>query len=182
MVARTAAVIARVPVRIYVEAATVPTPDPRRARRSALLERVLAPVTDAYIANSEAVAAMLRDDLRLDAAKIVVIPNGVALPGAIDAAERVRLRAELGADATEQLIGMTGRLDLRYKDHQTLLRSVALLAAEGRPIRAAIVGDGPDRAELERLTAHLGIGRLVTFTDSGATPCGCTERSTYPCC
>lgn len=164
VVARAAAVIAHVPVRIYLEAGTVPTPDPRRARRSALLERVLAPVTDAYIANSEAVAAMLRDDLRLNAAKIVVIPNGVALPEPIDAAERIRLRAELGADASEQLIGMTARLDPRYKDHQTFLESVALLAAEGRPVRAAVVGDGPGRAELERLTAHLGIGGLVTFT------------------
>jgi L-malate glycosyltransferase len=174
VVARAAAVLARVPARIYVEGQTVPTPDPRRARRNALLERVLAPFTSAYVANSEAVARTLRQELALKPSKIVVIHNGVALPTPVDADERAQLRAELGATADDQLIGMTARLDPRYKDHRTFLSAVALLAAEGRPIRAVVVGDGPARAELEQFAAELAIGQRVTFTgflDNAARLC-----------
>jgi glycosyltransferase involved in cell wall biosynthesis len=163
-VARAAAVTARVPVRIYYEAASEPTPDPHRARRNARLERLLAPFTDGYIANSEAVAAALRDGLRADPAKITVIPNGIAVPEPIDREERERLRAELGAKPGDRLVGMVARLDLHYKDHPTFLRAVALLAAEGRPIRAAVVGEGSGRDELERLAAELGIVDRVEFT------------------
>lgn len=162
-VARAAAVTARVPVRIYYEAASEPTPDPRRARRNARLERLLAPFTDAYIANSGAVAAALREGLRADPAKITVIPNGIAVPEPIDREERERLRAELGAKPDDRLVGMVARLDLHYKDYPTFLRAVALLAAEGRPIRAAVVGDGSGRDELERLAAELGILDRVEF-------------------
>jgi glycosyltransferase involved in cell wall biosynthesis len=164
VVARTAAVLARVPVRIYFEGSTAPTPDPRRARRNAALERLLAPVTDAYIANSESVAAALRADLRVDPRKITVIPNGVDIPEAMDESERTRVRAELGATPGDRLVGMVARIDQRYKDHGTFLRAVALLAAQGRPVRAAVVGDGAGRDELERLAADLGIAKRVAFT------------------
>jgi glycosyltransferase involved in cell wall biosynthesis len=164
--ARTAAVLARVPVRIYYEAQTVPTPDPRRARRNAFVERLLAPVTDAYLANSEAVAAVLRDDLQLDAAKIHVIPNGIAVPEPMDADERTRLRGEFGAEPGDRLVAMVARLDPRYKDHVTFLRAVALLAAEGRTVRAAVVGDGPGRPDIERVATALGIADRVVFAGS----------------
>ncbi|HUR58495.1 MAG TPA: glycosyltransferase family 4 protein [Opitutaceae bacterium] len=47
-------------------------------------------------------------------------------------------------------------------DHQ--LRIYAALRAAGVPFAARIVGDGPLRAELERLAGHLGIAADVTFT------------------
>ncbi|MBL9190066.1 MAG: glycosyltransferase family 4 protein [Opitutaceae bacterium] len=47
-------------------------------------------------------------------------------------------------------------------DHQ--LRIYAALHAAGVPFAARIVGDGPLRAELERLAGHLGIAGHVTFT------------------
>jgi glycosyltransferase involved in cell wall biosynthesis len=163
-VARAAAVIARVPVRIYFEGATAPTPDLRRARRNALLERFLAPATHAYIANSQAVAAALRDDLGVDSGKVTVIPNGVAVPEPLRADERARLRSELGASPDDRLLGMTARIDFRYKDHSTFLRTLARLSAEGRAVRAVVVGDGPDRAELARLANELGIAERTVFT------------------
>ncbi len=47
-------------------------------------------------------------------------------------------------------------------DHQ--LRIYAALHAAGVPFAARIVGEGPLRAELERLAGHLGIAASVTFT------------------
>ena len=163
VIARAAAVIARVPVKIYAESQTLPTPDPARARRNALLERVLAPVTDAYLVNSQAVAAKMRDELRANPEKIAVIPNGVAVPEPIGRKRRDALRAELGAGGDDVLIGMTARLDPRYKDHRTFLRAATILAAEGRPVRVALVGDGSDRSALEALVSELSMGGRVTF-------------------
>jgi L-malate glycosyltransferase len=160
--ARTAGAIARVPVRIAAPGGPVETIDPRRAHRYARAERVLSHVTDAYIANSETVAGSLQGR-GISAEKIVVIPNGVAVPVLLGEEERARLRAGLGAHADTELIGMTARLDPGFKDHETLLRSVAALADDGRAVQAAIVGDGPGRPGIERLASDLGIADRVTF-------------------
>lgn len=113
--ARVAGTIARVPVRIAAEGAVIPTIDVRRARRDALVGRALDPFTDAYVANSEAVAAILRGT-GLPAGKIVVIPNGVAVPEPLGEQERARLRAQLGAPSGTELVGMVARLDADFKD------------------------------------------------------------------
>ncbi|MDP3073617.1 MAG: glycosyltransferase family 4 protein [Opitutaceae bacterium] len=47
-------------------------------------------------------------------------------------------------------------------DHQ--LRIYAALQAAGVPFAARIIGDGPLRADLERLAGHLGVAGQVTFT------------------
>jgi len=161
--ARVAGVLARVPVRVVGEGAAVTTNDPRRARSGALLDRLLAPLTDTWVANSEAVAASLRER-GLPADRIVVVPNGVALPAPLDPEERRLLREELGAEPGAELVGMVARLDPEFKDHATLLRAVAQLEADGRPIRVAVVGDGPGRVALERHALDLGIADRVRFT------------------
>jgi glycosyltransferase involved in cell wall biosynthesis len=56
------------------------------------------------------------------------------------------------------------------KDQATLLRAFARLPAGAR---LDIVGDGPLRADLERLATHLGVGQAVTFhgdVDHAALP------------
>ena len=47
-------------------------------------------------------------------------------------------------------------------DHQ--LRIYAALRAAGVPFAARIVGEGPLRAELEKLAGHLGVAAHITFT------------------
>jgi glycosyltransferase involved in cell wall biosynthesis len=161
--ARTGGTLARVRARIAAEGGAVTTMDARRRRRDALAERALAPFTDAYVANSEAVAASLREQ-GLPSEKIVVIPNGVAVPELPTGAEREQLRAQLGAGPRDELVGMVSRLDPDFKDHGTLLAALAGLAAEGRPVRAAFVGDGAGRAGLERRAAALRVADRVVFT------------------
>jgi glycosyltransferase involved in cell wall biosynthesis len=161
--ARTAGTIAGVRVRIAAEGGAVTTMDAGRGRRDALAERALAPFTDAYVANSQAVAESLRAKGLLRE-KIVVIPNGVAIPAPLDTAEREQLRSQLGAGPDDALVGMVSRLDADFKDHGTLLAAVAALAGEGRAVRAAVVGDGAPRAALERRAAEFGIADRVTFT------------------
>jgi glycosyltransferase involved in cell wall biosynthesis len=60
-----------------------------------------------------------------------------------------RWREALGADAATPMIVYVGRL-VREKRLDTLIGALSRLARSGAPHRAVIVGDGPDRAALER--------------------------------
>src|SRR6185312_16184128 len=137
-----AAVPARVPVRIASEGGVRSTTSRWRLRAYGIVDRLLDPVTDAYVANSRAVAGALRER-GVPERKIVVVPNGVASPPPLEPAERDARRRELGAREGEALVGMTARIDPRFKDHPTFLRAVAALRAQGRAVRAIVIGDGP---------------------------------------
>lgn len=120
------------------------------------LERRLAPMTDAIVFESaysrDRFAAQVRAPVRLTR----VVPNGL-------------LPEELAApapapDAAELLF--VGELR-RLKGVDVLLEALRLDPA-GRPVRTVIVGDGPDRADFERLAAAFGLSATVSFT--GAMP------------
>ncbi len=80
----------------------------------------------------------------------------------------------LGIDATEFASGpprtassprhilCVGRLAAE-KGQALLLEAIAALSAEGRPVHLRLVGDGPDRAWLERRAAELGMASSVEF-------------------
>jgi colanic acid/amylovoran biosynthesis glycosyltransferase len=53
-----------------------------------------------------------------------------------------------------------GRLQL-YKGHQFILRACALLK---QPVRCIVIGEGPQRQDLEQLAADVGVGDRVEFT------------------
>jgi glycosyltransferase involved in cell wall biosynthesis len=61
-----------------------------------------------------------------------------------------------------QLVSVARLVPKKGLDHQ--LRIYAALAAVDVPFVARIVGEGPLRAELEKLAGHLGIAARVTFT------------------
>jgi glycosyltransferase involved in cell wall biosynthesis len=63
-------------------------------------------------------------------------------------------------DPALPLIVTCGRLQL-YKGHHILLRACALLA---KPVRCVVIGEGPQRPNLEQLAASLGIADRVQFT------------------
>jgi glycosyltransferase involved in cell wall biosynthesis len=60
------------------------------------------------------------------------------------------------------LLGVARLVEKKGLDHQ--LRIYAALRAAGVPFAARIAGDGPLRAELERLAGRLGVAGDVTFT------------------
>jgi colanic acid/amylovoran biosynthesis glycosyltransferase len=69
-------------------------------------------------------------------------------------------------DGTLRIITV-GRLHLS-KGHDDLLRSVALMLAEGRKVTLRLLGDGPQRNELESFARELGITEKVKFEGSVA--------------
>ncbi len=98
------------------------------------------------------------------ASRLVVLHNPVE-PFVAPAPEEIeRLRTELGLAGGEFLVVSVGRLS-REKGHRDLLDAASVLRARQprTPARFVIVGDGPERAALERRSAALGLSDAVAF-------------------
>ncbi|MEP7344469.1 MAG: glycosyltransferase family 4 protein [Gemmatimonadaceae bacterium] len=67
------------------------------------------------------------------------------------------------APATVPLFVFTGRLS-REKGVDTLVQAMARVRDQGIRATLRVVGDGPSRPALERLTAQLALGDAITFT------------------
>jgi glycosyltransferase involved in cell wall biosynthesis len=131
-----------------------------------LVDRLSARRAAALVAVSAPLQAELARRLR-PAAPPELIVNGVEIPPAMDADGRRAARARLGVPADASLIGTVGRL-VAVKDHASLLRAFAAVRATHATARLVLVGDGPERAALERLASELGVGDAVTL--AGALP------------
>jgi glycosyltransferase involved in cell wall biosynthesis len=130
-----------------------------------MLERILAHVTDALIA----VSPEVRDELVAlgvaPASKFTVIRLGIELESRVP--ERAEARAEtrrvMGVRDDRFLVGWTGRMT-GVKRTDIVLRGFALLRSRGVPATLCMVGDGPDRRQIEELASELGIVRDCLFT------------------
>ncbi|MBI5211138.1 MAG: glycosyltransferase [Elusimicrobia bacterium] len=124
-----------------------------------LADRVLKGSDDLLIAESQASRDYLVDSLGYDRAKMKVIHNGVDLAGCpISRLERRQKRLELRLASDDILLGAAGRLD-RQKGFATLIDAMGAL--KDRPIRCVILGEGPQRRDLEDRIRRLGIERQV---------------------
>jgi glycosyltransferase involved in cell wall biosynthesis len=148
---------------VVSEGGAITTLDGRRALRNARAERLLAPLSDAAVANSETVADALRR-VGLPERQLVVIHNGVAIPEPLSAERRDELRASVGASHGDRLVGMVARLDGEFKDHETFLRAAARVRADHQQLHVVVVGEGPARQRLDALARKLGLEQAVVFT------------------
>jgi glycosyltransferase involved in cell wall biosynthesis len=122
---------------------------------------------------SRAVIAQLRDAYGFPPAKLIAVPNGIDC-------ERFRPSPSLRAAARERwgvadgdmVFGTLGRLDVSHKGQSLALECFAGLKARrpGARLKYVLVGDGPDRAQLEREAAALGLGQSVIFAGGTAEP------------
>jgi glycosyltransferase involved in cell wall biosynthesis len=123
-------------------------------------------MVDAIVANSEVVADANRGRPGVDPSKLHVIRNGVEFVAPLPPAERLRLRADLGAGPGDVLIGSVG--SLRDVKRQALLIDAFADVARTRPdVRLVIVGEGPMREPLERQIDRLGLASRIRLP--GAT-------------
>jgi len=100
---------------------------------------------------------------RISPDRIAVIPNGanteLFTPGDAEAA-----RSALRLDGFDRVVGYVGALSaIRYLD--LLIRGLTRLQAGGSTA-LVLVGDGPERADLERLARGLGVKDRVLFAGS----------------
>jgi glycosyltransferase involved in cell wall biosynthesis len=138
--------------------------DPLRTGVFRLLERFLARTSTALIA----VSPQVRDDLVslhvAPAKKFTVVRLGIELD------ERVAIDDEMGAEARRVMgipperftVGWVGRMT-GVKRTDDVVRAFAALRARGVDACLCIVGDGPDREQIERCAHELGVIRDCLF-------------------
>jgi phosphatidylinositol alpha-1,6-mannosyltransferase len=133
----------RVPLVVYLHADEIPA-HPRLSRVS------LRRASYAIAVSRHTAALAIRHGA--DPARIRLIPPGVDLAGA--AARRTSDRPTIVTVA---------RLEDRYKGHDVVMRSLALVRRRIPDVRWVIVGDGSLRDELERLAERLRVRDAVVF-------------------
>lgn len=111
------------------------------------------------------IAGSMRDvlvDRGIDPGSIHVVPNAVDVDRFQPRAKDAALRAELGL-GDRFVVGYITNLG-RREGLVHLLRTTAALIADGREVACLVVGDGPERGELERLVEELGLQGCAVLT------------------
>ena len=105
---------------------------------------------DAVICVAEANLHLL-EAARCDTRHAFVVPNGITVPSTMS---RPEARARLGVtDNQQRIVGWIGRFS-REKGPDSFLEAFKMSGIEAA---AVMVGDGPDRAEVERRARELGL-------------------------
>jgi glycosyltransferase involved in cell wall biosynthesis len=124
-------------------------------------ERLPGVPVDRYLAVSYGQLPYLFSTLRLDRARTYVVHNSVPADGMISA-EAVCTSRDLDLSQGGPVIACVAALRLE-KDHAGLLRAFAQVLHTVPDARLLLIGDGPRKADLERLVSALGITESVRF-------------------
>jgi L-malate glycosyltransferase len=116
---------------------------------------------DPIITVSESVAQGIRLRTSVSPEKMLTIPNGVEPDRFRFQGDRHALRHKLGLPKDRLVLATVGRLS-REKGYSYLQEALALMPPQQRPL-TLIVGDGPDRYELESRTIAMGLDRDIRF-------------------
>ncbi|MBN2321711.1 MAG: glycosyltransferase [Acidobacteria bacterium] len=136
--------------------------DPRGInRRRNMLRRLFDRRIRKFTAVSKDLARWLHD-LGIPGDKITLIVNGVDTQKYYPHRDHA-LRKELGISDRELVVGTIGRLD-PVKNHAGLVGAIGRLAKAGQNVRLVIVGDGPERQNLQALARELALTPSPVFT------------------
>jgi glycosyltransferase involved in cell wall biosynthesis len=128
--------------------------------RSRALETHCMTTADLVVTLGEA----MRDEITgrgVPADKVIIVPNGVSGEFLKPLSSGAELRARLGIGDGEFVVGLVSSL-VAHEGIGTLLEAVKILRERGVPARALIVGDGPERASLQRRATELGLDAIFT--------------------
>jgi glycosyltransferase involved in cell wall biosynthesis len=149
----------------YYERYTHYVPGPSRvlARLAVRQATAFANGADLVIAPGPSVAKVLRaQGVR---SPVAVVPTGVTLPVATEAAKGIRCRRALGLKDGAPLCLSVGRL-AREKNQAFLLAAFAAVLRRLPAARLVLVGAGDDRPHLEQMARDLVLGESVQFVGS----------------
>jgi glycosyltransferase involved in cell wall biosynthesis len=132
----------------------------RQHRSIGLLARALYPRAEHVASVSHALAADLEEQVPALRDRVDTLYNPVVTPDFAERADRPADHPWL-QERDVPVVLSAGRLT-RQKDYPTLLRAFARMRRV-RPLRLLVLGEGPDRAALERLALELGVAHDVDF-------------------
>jgi glycosyltransferase involved in cell wall biosynthesis len=119
------------------------------------------------IAISEAVRAHLVNDLQVAKNKIVLIHNGVDIDNFkrnYSQAKKDEIKREFNLN-TDPVIGIIARLSA-VKGHYYLIKAAKLLLKENEKVQFLIIGDGPEKEKLIKISRELDISDKIVFHKS----------------
>ncbi len=123
-------------------------------------DAVSARQADAIIAFSTAYQDRCRRLYRTE--KVFLAAPGVDVSN-VARADGESVRARLGLGEGEAMVLTVNKLIVQ-KNVDLLVRAARLLRDQGVRVRTVVVGDGPEKPRLERLSRDLGVERDVVFT------------------
>lgn len=124
--------------------------------------RLLAPLTDAFIAVAEPHACHLAAHEGCPAESIRVISNGIDVERFHPRWPNRAMQEAWGLDAETPVVGIVAALRPE-KNHEMFLYVAALVHRNLPATRFLVIGDGPRRTKLETLAKSLGIAESVRF-------------------
>ncbi len=127
-----------------------------------LPNRLLEPITDAFIAVAGPHGEYLTRHEGCPAEKVRVIPNGVDIEKFHPRWPSQALLEELGIDAETPTAGIVAALRPE-KHHELFLRTAALVHEQMPEARFLVVGDGALRGPLESICRELDLEQVVHF-------------------
>jgi glycosyltransferase involved in cell wall biosynthesis len=113
---------------------------------------------DRFVAVGKSVRQALIENEGLPPGRIEVVYNGIDLRP--ENVQRAAVRAEFSINETDFLAVQVARLD-PIKDHQTAIRAVISAAKRNPNIRLLIVGDGPEKTNIQRQLREQSINGTV---------------------
>lgn len=126
------------------------------------LNRLLTPITDAFIGVATPHGRHLVENERFPEAKVFVIPNGIDTDRFAPAPSQDDLRRELRIRYAVPIVGMVAALRPE-KNHELFLQVARRVVDEISDAVFVVVGDGPQRESLEALAQELRISPSVRF-------------------
>lgn len=153
---------------IHVEDGFGPDESPdRQQRRRSTMRRLFLSRCVHVIVPSRVLYNVAVETWRLQASRVLYIPNGIDCERFAADAES-SLVSELGISPSDLVIGTVAAL----RPEKNLTRLLRVFAALPRdtPAKLVIVGDGPERARLESEAAQFAVADRVVFTGALAAP------------
>ena len=179
VVGRLAGFAAGVSLRVHILQvyASHPHQSAIRQRLYRVVERMLDPLTTAYMAVSEATRRFGVAHAIISDEKVHVVHNGIEL---FDPRQIVStIRADLGW-ANHPVVCFAGRFE-EQKGLRYFLEAAALVRDTRPDARFMVVGDGPLRAEADALVHRLGLGPVVRFLGWRTDSCNVLAASDIFC-
>ncbi|MGW8256682.1 MAG: glycosyltransferase, partial [Thermoguttaceae bacterium] len=130
--------------------------------RVEFLNRLLSPLTDAFIAVAEAQGRYLTQHEGCPAAKVRIIPNGVDTEKFHPRWPVHTLQEEFNLPTNAPVVGILAALRPE-KNHELFLRAAKLIHRALPTAKFLVIGDGPRRIPLEALPQELGLAKDVVF-------------------
>lgn len=142
-------------------------PDQHR-KKARLINPLIALTSHRLVAISAATREALIEYEYMPASRIEVIYNGIT-PLTVKEERTRALLTALGVKPGEVVIGTVARLDA-VKNQPMMLLATRALIDQGYKVRLLLVGDGPERENLEAITQQLELNSAVIFTGFQSQP------------